>query len=563
MIVSFVALALVSIPLCSCFDESTEKEYDHARRTLVEQLAKVAATRQDQVTLGIQVPDKSVLSSNAASSEEAGLMALVKSFMELLNQLTVRQNDKAVRDLIDEINVLLKASSRLIHRPSNEVWDDEVRGMYRQGRKTYKPPPTDARIREVIRQVIMRLKNPQDYVCRCVNGTGVEGMSTSSDASQPIESGKPEAIHIVAPPVLGVGDDLSSGRDFKTRHLLPKGRSMIEDILGFDANESTPAIIDGVAKAVEEAAGETLKVEEPSTSTPAAEQPPAAGILPILTPSLFENIQSVLQRNISMPTSALNPLSALITSLQQYTRTVGGMNRRLANISDIMSRIMQTGSRFVTGQLRDNITYVYGEPLRRGLEAYVDVLRAASDQIIQIESHLSDLRENFVGLIRGTNNEDFGQPAGRSNARLDQRKGKAVLGSDNEQSLSFRATSKNKKKRVPGKKERPHKKKKQSERVGEEDAIPSEEEAGVPAGQIPRPIPPIPDPQPTLETGDYDYLIEELYEGEQPVSPSPLLGQELPRKETPALDQLSRIVTALQSSLRQFLQLVSRLAPLV
>lgn len=554
----------------------------------MDQLGKVDVAAGDERIAGFQVPDNPYILTSPASlsstpttsssnlkvsedhlSEEAGLMTLVKSLVELLNQLTVRHSDQTVRDLVDEVSRMIKASSRLIHTPS-DVREGEVRGMYRQGRKTYKPPPTDARIREVIRQVIMRLKNPQDYVCRCVTGSNTrvsEGNGTSANVSQPIEKGKPEAIQIVPPPVLGVGDDLSHGKDSRTRHLLPRGRSMRDDFFDYDADKISPAVIDGIAKSVGTRWDKTGRVVKEAADDADTPPPPPSLEQDGTKSSLIGDIGSG-----NIPAAALNPLEAIITSLQQYSRTVRVMNQRLANITDIMSRLVQTGTRFLTGQLKDNKTFAYGEPLRKGLESYVDVVRAASNQVLSIENHLSDLRENVVGLIRGTAGESIAQLAG-GYAALSNVQDKAPDGSDNERSLLLQPIDaenrlNNKKRDRQAKRHSLHEKRSDASNEDESKIAPGAQDHAS-TGRVPRPLPLIPVPTITTEADYYDTIVQDIYEGEQPASPSPLLGSELPHKElfkpevphirTP-MDQLSDMVTALQSSLSQLMQVVARVA---
>lgn len=95
--------------------------------------------------------------------------------------------------------------------------------------------------------------------------------------------------------------------------------------------------------------------------------------------------------------------NTILGFLGESTQQMRNMNERLAQISAQMSRIMQTGARILTGQMRsvngssDSLNpWSYGEPAFRGITASMEMLQKLQHEMSTLNSQWRDLAWKMV-----------------------------------------------------------------------------------------------------------------------------------------------------------------------
>lgn len=95
--------------------------------------------------------------------------------------------------------------------------------------------------------------------------------------------------------------------------------------------------------------------------------------------------------------------NTILGLLSETTQQMRNMNDRMAQISAQMSRIMQTGARIVTGQMRtvngssDSLNpWSYGEPAYRGITASMEMLQKLQNELSTLNAQWRDLAWKMV-----------------------------------------------------------------------------------------------------------------------------------------------------------------------
>lgn len=95
--------------------------------------------------------------------------------------------------------------------------------------------------------------------------------------------------------------------------------------------------------------------------------------------------------------------NTILGFLGETTQQMRNMNDRMAQISAQMSRIMQTGARIVTGQMRtangssDSLNpWSYGEPAFRGITASMEMLQKLQSELSTLNAQWRDLAWKMV-----------------------------------------------------------------------------------------------------------------------------------------------------------------------
>lgn len=106
-------------------------------------------------------------------------------------------------------------------------------------------------------------------------------------------------------------------------------------------------------------------------------------------------------RNLTVP-PIVDPMQAALTGFREYIKSVEGANKRVNNVTSIMSQMLNSVARIATGQLRHNdSSWAYGQPIVRGVQSYVEVLRNFESHLKSLNDHFTKLRENLVPFVQG------------------------------------------------------------------------------------------------------------------------------------------------------------------
>lgn len=312
----------------------------------------------------------------------ASLLNLIRSFFHLLESMTgqARIEGDEVDQIVKEINRILYSATRFLN-----VGPDSREQHQRKGKIFQEHDPHYQKIREVVHRVMIKSgmnkgspSSPAAKACDCAMMKGSSTVVTSPPVTSP-----PLTSTIL---VAGASPSTSLKREGRMTLGL-ESRSL-------GVNSGPWITGDGFLKenAVELKASATT--EGPPTPPPILKEgdhgKPVEGIVPVIQP--VSNATEV-PSGINWVTSS-NFFFALMSVMREYATAVNFVNQRVANVTAEASRFLQTSSTVVSGQLKANeTTWVYGEPLIRATEGYVDIMRSLTTQLTTLGQQFENLRQ--------------------------------------------------------------------------------------------------------------------------------------------------------------------------
>ena len=368
----------------------------------------------DELSQDLSKPSKlrPPLPGQTAREPAASVINLIRSFFHLLESVTgqARIDGDEVNQIVKEINRLLYTATRMIH-------GDPEGGRHHRKARTFMsfPDPHYNRIREIVQRVMVKRgitpipSSPSTSACDC-NQIKTPGNQVTSVTSPPLTSSI-----LVSGSAAPASPTLMPGRKGK-RLALEATDSLAhmsgpwkegDGFLRENAVDSTPAPVDStpapvnpdvtpveedIVPSIEPVSNET---EVPSTDAGLTVAPTTVPSVPWL-PSNFTGPVPILPLGSSWVPS-FDPLSNFVTIMREYTNAMVLLNQRMSNITAASSKIFQTSARIISGQLRTNDpTWVYGQPLVKATEGYVDVIRSLANQLHVLGEQFQNLRSHIL-----------------------------------------------------------------------------------------------------------------------------------------------------------------------
>jgi len=352
----------------------------------------------------------------------ASLFNLVRSLLHLLESMTgqSRIEGDEVQQIVKEINRLFYTATRMIHGEPGLPSFKHRKGRTFDGfyRYEHELDPHYNRIKDIVQNMFTKKR---------INS---KSPSSVSSPSSPCDCNQIKAVNepvVTSPPLtasIQVSPSPSTVPASVQKALVPgrKGRFLGLDA-AIEASTSQPQRSgpwksgDGFLKDNSEASvtvdplGTPPPPPEPvvepeeiipsiqpvsnSTEVPSGQSPPPT---PVVVPVANLTVPGVSIPNWVPP---LDPLRNLATGLNEFTNALTSFNKRVASITSVTSKLIQTSARVISGQLRTNDpTWVYGEPLRRATEGYAEILRSLAGQLSDLGRQFSHLRETLVPSFR-------------------------------------------------------------------------------------------------------------------------------------------------------------------